>query len=135
MAAAGPISNILFAALAFAVLKIGLEADWFEYKQYGRDIFDRVAARDQVEEGALWATARITSVFLGLNVILAIFNLIPVPPLDGAGVAEGLLPGKAGQFFRTLRSNSMVAVLGLIFVIYIAHRLWWPAIDWIYGLL
>ena len=136
MSAAGPISNILLAIVAFTVLKVGLDADWFERQMRERmDIFDFVAARDQVQEGALWATARITSVFLGLNIVLAVFNIIPVPPLDGAGVAEGLLPGKAGQFFRTMRGNPTVAILGLIVVIFVAQRLWIPVFLWAYELL
>jgi len=50
------------------------------------------------------------------NVIIAAFNLIPIPPLDGSAVVERLLPtAMLPQYYR-LRSLSMVLVLALVFL-------------------
>lgn len=68
MSAAGPLANVLLAAVAFAVL-------WF-------------IARPG--SGSEEAVRRIAGTFFVLNLLLAMFNLIPLPPLDGAGVVSGL---------------------------------------------
>lgn len=70
MSAAGPVSNLLLAALAFAILKFG-----------GR------SANDTTE-----AIRTIAFAFLYLNLLLAVFNFLPMPPLDGAGIVQGLWP-------------------------------------------
>lgn len=68
MSAAGPLANVLLAAIAFAVMF---------FLHYPRG------------ESAL-AVYRIAWTFLLLNLLLAVFNLIPLPPFDGAGVVGGL---------------------------------------------
>jgi Zn-dependent protease len=52
--------------------------------------------------------------FILVNVYLAIFNLIPVPPLDGSGVLSGLLSYKAAAAYENLRPYGFIIVLGLI---------------------
>jgi Zn-dependent protease len=42
------------------------------------------------------------------------FNLLPLPPLDGSAILEGLLPDKHAQALRELQSNAMMSMLGLI---------------------
>jgi len=69
VSAAGPLANFVLAALAFGVL-------W-------------IVGRPESSEGA--AVRRIAITFLVLNVLLGVFNLFPVPPLDGAGVLAGLV--------------------------------------------
>ena len=70
-AAAGPVSNLL---LAFGImfLAVGLTA-------VGVNI---------------WTTAlgHLTLQVIAINVILAFFNMLPIPPLDGSRVADGLMP-------------------------------------------
>ena len=46
-----------------------------------------------------------------LNIVLAFFNLIPIPPLDGSHVLKQLLPPAAGMKFRQLYAFSMLPIL------------------------
>jgi Zn-dependent protease len=48
------------------------------------------------------------------NVIVAAFNLIPIPPLDGSAVVERLLPTSMLPGYYRLRSFSMILVLVLV---------------------
>lgn len=50
-----------------------------------------------------------------INVLLAFFNLLPVYPLDGSHVVEGLLPLRQALQFRKVKPFGMVILLGLIF--------------------
>lgn len=49
-----------------------------------------------------------------VNAIIAAFNLIPIPPLDGSAVVERLLPGAALPGYYRLRSAMMIVVLAIV---------------------
>jgi Zn-dependent protease len=52
---------------------------------------------------------------LMLNLLLAVFNMVPVPPLDGGTVLAGLLPERAAAVFDSLRPYGFVILYALIF--------------------
>jgi Zn-dependent protease len=52
-----------------------------------------------------------------LNVILAVFNLIPVPPLDGSAVVERLLPARMWPGYLRIRQYSMPVVFVIVFLV------------------
>ena len=51
-----------------------------------------------------------------INVFLAIFNLIPVPPLDGSGILAGLLTDEAAAKYDRIRPYGFIIVIGLIYL-------------------
>jgi Zn-dependent protease len=68
---------------------------------------------------------------LGLaNVILAVFNLIPIPPLDGSAVVERLLPARLWPGYLRIRQYSMLLIFVLVFWSGGAlERVFRPALD------
>ena len=55
--------------------------------------------------------------FVLINIFLAIFNLIPLPPFDGGHVVEGLLPDGAAQRFRSIGRYSLLVFVFLLLVL------------------
>jgi Zn-dependent protease len=72
--------------------------------------------------------------FLVLNVLLAMFNMIPVPPLDGSNVVAALLPGDLAHRWDQVRPYGIFILYGLMFT----GMLWTiigPPSDFLLGLL
>ena len=64
----------------------------------------------------LWA-ARNLSNSMVLNIVLAVFNMLPLPPLDGGRVAVGLLPDVLARPLARLERHGFFIIIALIFVL------------------
>ena len=113
VSAAGPISNFLLAFAIFVAMKImilsGMVApgyiEPFTYIQPAPGQPDWVLP-----------VCTFLSLMLILNVALAVFNLIPIPPLDGSHVLETLLPDSLKDVYDQIRPYSWIILLGLLWL-------------------
>ncbi|MDI6727321.1 MAG: site-2 protease family protein [Thermodesulfovibrionales bacterium] len=100
-AAGGPAINILLAILSVLLIKYAVvPASAF--------VSDDVIAK-VIKPLVMMLTASVT-----INVILASFNLIPIPPLDGGRVLMGLLPHRQANALGRLEPFGMIIVLILV---------------------
>jgi len=97
VAAAGPLSNLIMAGLASIPFRLGAMAPTFS------------------SVGNLPSVEFVLSQFVWINLILAFFNLIPVPPLDGYKILIGILPLEMAYRLRPLEQYGFIILLGLIF--------------------
>lgn len=111
MAAAGPAGNLLIAVGAFAVLRLGLATGVFVAPERAR--FHHMV---DAAGGATWLTGvgDLLTMLLVLNVLLCVFNMLPLPPLDGAAALGGLLPARAARAFRAFTANPVFSLVGIL---------------------
>ncbi len=106
---AGPAMNLLLAGILAAFLSVAVH--W-----------------GQVDPGAPLAT--ILAVGLFVNVLLAVFNLIPIPPLDGSRAVQFFLSGDALARWRQLERWGLLLVVLLVFFV---PPVWSALADAVFG--
>lgn len=135
MSAAGPGGNLLIATLSFAALRMLLARGVFVPPQ--RINFSRLVepVSGTPDGSILHAMALLLSVALNLNVLLFLFNLIPLPPLDGSGIVQGLMPGAFGGVIESLRRNPVMSLVGLMIAWQVFDVVYQPAFGFLLRLL
>lgn len=99
VAAAGPGTNLLLAAAGAVMLGLVV--------LYAGD-----------DAGPFLAFLALNAVnFIFVNVFLAFFNLLPVPPFDGSHIVEGLLPRAAARRYAGLRPYGLMLMVVLLLVV------------------
>ena len=100
VAAAGPAANLILALAAAILLHV-------------TGLFP--------SEGGVWLERNLGNAIL-INLLLAVFNMIPLPPLDGGRVAVGLLPRELARPLARLERYGMLILIGAIFLLPLAGR-------------
>jgi Zn-dependent protease len=66
--------------------------------------------------GTVGALSTFLQIFVSVNVLVAVFNIMPIPPLDGAKVLAGFLPPRAREFFERLEPYGALFMLLIFFL-------------------
>jgi Zn-dependent protease len=97
VALAGPVSNLLLAVAAASVLSL-------------------VESTGDGGGGAPSLAVSILTLAVYLNVLLAVFNMIPIPPLDGGNVLAGLVPEPVARLIDRVRPYGFLLLYLLLFL-------------------
>ena len=124
MAAAGPLANLAIAIVALTAIKLAAWGGWFEITWGGAWSALAVPGARAGDSELVAFAAKALSVLASLNVLLAVFNLIPLPPLDGSAVIDILLPPRYAGVMRRL--GPMGSMLGLLFAWKVVPRVVGP---------
>ncbi len=133
ISSAGPGSNMLLAAACLAWLICIGNAVPLAFRDAvltgisDTNITASVTASGFPLAGVVAGLCTILKVGFFVNVFLAFFNLIPIPPLDGSWVLENLFPFTLGPFYEKIRPYGFIIFLGLMYSD-ILHYLLFPAI-------
>jgi len=84
--------------------------------------------------GVEHAVSRLLAAGIVVNSVLAVFNLLPIPPLDGSWVLEHTLRGNAYNVFRAIRPYGMILLLGILFVPFLSDFLIGIPVGFVRGL-
>lgn len=114
---AGPLMNILLACIGMIALRL-LNFD----PQVGQ------------YSGNMPELIQMLLPLVQINIILAVFNLIPVPPLDGSKILAGLLPDAGAQFIYSMEQYGPIILLLLIFT-NLAQKIIWPLYNLVYAII
>ena len=117
---AGPAANGLTALAAFTLLLV------LKFADPGVNRFLRIISRTLFKSPEMLRAAFPRGIFpleglalvlyfvVLINIYLAVFNLIPVPPLDGSGILMGVLPEKYAERYERLRPYGFFLVIALV---------------------
>jgi Zn-dependent protease len=76
--------------------------------------------RDLVSGGSLDLLSALVTLMIILNLFLAVFNLIPLAPLDGSRVLEGFIPREKSAAYAKIQQYGPVILIGVIMLDYMS---------------
>jgi len=115
VSAAGPISNFILMLISFGTLKTLMFAGVVEINQ-SLSTYYNVLKPAAGQLAFMQPLVMFITVMLVLNLSLGIFNLIPIPPLDGSHVLEELLPYPMSEGYAQLRPYGAFLLMGLVYL-------------------
>jgi Zn-dependent protease len=110
MALAGPAANFALVVVAGVLIRIGMLLGFFT----APETITLTQTTAAVSPGLATGAAVAVSVVFSLNLILLVFNLLPLPPLDGSGVVSLFLDDRTAQRYRELMAQPTAAMIGIV---------------------
>ncbi len=130
VSAAGPLANLALVLLAALGLRIGVAAGWFLPIS-----LSHFALAVAPEGGVAESVILVLSWVFSLNLILFVFNLIPVPPLDGSSAIGLLISEENARRLQEWMRQPMLAFGGLLLAWLLMRMIVGPALAFAVGLL
>jgi Zn-dependent protease len=121
MSLAGPVSNLLLVLIAALIIRIGIMFGVFDAPE--RINFTHAVVSTQ--GGIHSIIAAFLDVFFSLNLLLFLFNLLPIPPLDGSGIVPLFISEERAIKYMEMIHNPSFSMLGLFVA--------WNIFDYIYA--
>jgi Zn-dependent protease len=119
VALAGPAANLVLILIAALLIRIGMLLGVFVQPEVVTLTQTTAAASPGIATGA----AILVSVLFSLNLILLVFNLLPLPPLDGSEIVSLFLSDTAAERYREFVTQPTASLIGIIVA--------WNLIDYI----
>lgn len=110
MSLAGPTANLLLVLAAGVAIRLGMAADLF----YAPASISFAQLTASTESGLAAALATFLSVTFTLNLLLCIFNLVPLPPLDGSGALPLFLSEDSARKTMALMRQPAYSLAGIV---------------------
>lgn len=115
---AGILANLLIAIIAFTILKVMLVTGYYH----------------RIPEGLIEPISLFLEFLLTMNISLAVFNLLPFPPLDGSKILETFLPSSMQPALETLERYGYLILMVLIYMGFFGAIIR-PILSFVYSLL
>jgi Zn-dependent protease len=123
MSLAGPAANLLLVVAAGLILRVGMSLGYLEMPTHIS------LTRVMTGTSGYWTSvAVLLSMLFILNLMLAVFNLLPVPPLDGSGAVLLFLRQDQVAAYQNLLQHPLVSLVGLLVAWYLFSPLLWPVL-------
>lgn len=135
VAAAGPGTNLILALLSGLLLRVilTLEPDLHLFRMQ----MDGLVQGGGMTQYVLYPITKMLEFSVIINVILMVFNLLPVPPLDGGRVMVGLLPDRQANALSAVEPYGFLIILFFLFLdpFRILYRIIHPIMMFFMGLI
>lgn len=121
MALAGPAANLALVIVAGILIHLGISIGTF----YAPESIAFTNVVEAKMDGLPAGMAFMVSILFTLNLLLFVFNLIPVAPMDGTALGEFILKGETLSKYRNIMANPSLRVFGILIA--------WVFLDFIFG--
>ena len=122
MSLAGPAANLSLVIIAGLLIHLGISAGIF----FPPEKIGFTSVVEASADGTAKGLAVLVSILFTLNLVLLVFNLIPVPPLDGTAIGEFIFKGEMLYKYRQLMSHPNLRVFGIFIAWMVMSRAFGP---------
>ncbi|MDZ4184272.1 MAG: site-2 protease family protein [Desulfuromonadales bacterium] len=120
MSAAGPAANLILVLISVLFIRLGVSAGVF----VPPDSVSFTHVIEAASGGSLNTVALLLDVFFSLNLLLLVFNLLPIPPLDGSGIVPLFLKRTHAQKYIEAVHSGAISFIGIVVA--------WNLFDYVY---